>query len=327
VKKQLTRRDLMGRAGLALGGAMTLGVLQACDSGSDPAPIDNGDQCPDTAAELKDFPYEKFVPAAFELNPVAIQEAAYHGYYAAAPAGGCGHGAYSALLADLARAGKPFDQLPVLFGQFGFGGIAGYGSICGAVLGSVMIINAVVADGAARNNMLTTLMRWYETHEFPAYAPTTVDPAEAGATKVLDWGTEPTKPAVTKVAPGAHLCHASVSGWCAAQDPMVNAGGTSQPDKKARCSRVTADVTGKVVEMVNAYLASGALGARTFAVQAAGADVANCTACHGTSVNTLTSGTKVQPSASGMACTTCHPPVEHALPTGHTTLTGCDGCH
>lgn len=306
----------MGRAGLMLGGAMTLGALQACGGEDDPAQ-------PEPQPTVKDFPYEKFLPSGFALDGATIQEAAYHGYYAAAPAGGCGHGAYSALLADLTRAGAPFDQLPSLFGQFGFGGIAGFGSICGAALGSGLIINSLVADATARNNMLATLMRWYETHEFPAYAPTTVDPAESGATKVLNWGSEADKPAVTKVAPGSHLCHASVSGWCAAQTPMVNAGGANQPDKKARCARVTADVAGKTAEMLNAYFASGALGARQFAVQAAATTVTTCTTCHGAAVGAHNDN-PVPAVATGMSCPTCH---TDKLPLATVHAAGCTGCH
>lgn len=322
MKKELTRRDLIGRAGLLIGGAVTLGALQACGE-DDTAPLDSG-ECADTAAKLKDFPYEKHLPAGFALaEDGSIQEAAYHGYYAAAPGGGCGHGAYSALLSDLTRAGNPFDQLPLYLGQFGAGGVAGYGSICGAVLGSVLVINSVVADSAARGAMMTTLMRWYETHEFPAYAPTTIDPVEAGATKLLNWGAEAEKPAVTKVAPGAHLCHASVSGWCAAQSPMVGAGGA---DKKARCARVTADVTGKVIELVNAYLSSGALGARTFTAQAASTAVTQCTTCHGSGV-TKHNGTDAPSVLSGMSCPTCHGnkvPLEGLT---HTGAASCDACH
>jgi hypothetical protein len=325
--KNLSRRDLLGRAGVMVGGAVALG-LSACGGEDDPCPLPA--ECPaplDTAAKLKDYPYEKHLSAGFALDAAAVQEAAYHGYYATAPGGGCGHGAYSSLLADLARAGNPFDQLPSSFGQFGFGGVAGYGGMCGAVLGGALIINSVIADATARNNMMTTLMRWYETHEFPGYTPVTVDPVEANATKVLNWGSEAAKPAVTKVAPGSHFCHASVSGWCAAQDPMVNAGGASQPDKKARCARVTADVTGKVVEMVNAYLASGALGARSFTVQAAGTDVTGCTTCHGGAVN-VHNGSSVPAVASGMSCPTCHTakvPLDGA--THSAVATSCGTCH
>jgi hypothetical protein len=314
MKKELSRRDLMGRAGLALGGLVTLGI--ACGD-EDPQ------TCVDTSPQVSDFPYEKHLPAGFAFDEAAteaVKEAAYHAYYGG---GGCGHGSYSALLSDLAaRAGAPFDKLPLRFGAFGGGGVAAYGSICGAVLGSTLIINSIVADAASRSAMMTTLMRWYERTALPDYTPAAVDAEEANATKTLDWGSESGKPAVTKVVPGSHLCHASVSGWCAGQDPVVPAGGTSQPDKKARCARVTADAVGKTIEMLNAYLASGALGSRTFTALAAGSDVSSCTTCHGTGV-TQHGGLDKLPVATGMSCPSCH----GEKVADHQALTSCAGCH
>ena len=328
MSKTISRRSMISQAGLAVGGAMTLGALSGCGEEDSSCPPPN---CADTAAELKDFPYEKYVPADFALDRDTIQEAAYHGYY---NGGGCGHGVYSALLGDLARAGAPFDQLPVNFGVFGGGGIAAFGSICGAVLSGTLILNQVVANGTARGAMMTELMRWYETHQFPAYVPVTVDPLESASTDagsstnklVLNWGTESTKPAVTQVAPGSHLCHASVSGWCAGQLPIVNAGTTNQPDKKARCARVTADVAGKVVDIITAYLASGALGARSFTATAAPTTVTECTVCHGNAVSQHNS-LDAPPVATGMSCPSCHGEKVPLTGVTHTSNVACDGCH
>ena len=97
--------------------------------------------------------------------------------------------------------------------------------------------------------------------------------------------------------PGSHLCHVSVSTWCAANGG-VNAGGA---DKKARCARLTADVAGKTAELVNAYLVSGAYGARGFTGAAIDSGSGTCLACHGTKAS-------MHPVvATGMSCTTCHP--------------------
>jgi Putative redox-active protein (C_GCAxxG_C_C) len=275
--KQLSRRNILGQAGLALGGLVTLGALQGCDDDDDgTAPVDTG-------PTVKDFPYEQHLTADYRLDPAPIREAAYHGYYA----GGCCHGAYSALLGHLATtAGRPFDQLPLDFGKFGAGGVAGYGSICGAVLGSVMIINMIVSDATARGNMMTDLMRWYEGEAFPKYLPTALDAAETGTTK--DFSAAGI--AALQVVPRSHLCHASVSGWCAANG--VSASGA---DKKARCARLTADVAGKAAEIINTYLA----GTGSYAVTPIDSASATCLGCHpGSSTS--------QPVASGMACTSCH---------------------
>lgn len=284
MKKELSRRDLLGRAGLALGGAVTMGAVQACSS-NDTSPA------PAPGPQVADFPYEQHLPAAYQLDAAAVKEPAYHGYYA----GGCCHGAFSSLVSHLAQtAGAPFDLLPADFGKFGGGGIAGYGSICGAVLGGVLVINMVAANASARAAMMTDLMRWYEGNLFPAYVPTAVDAAETGTT--LDFSAA--NIASLQVAPGSHLCHASVSGWCAARG--VSASGA---DKKARCARLTADVAGKVAEVLNTYLS-------TQAYTAAGIDAtsATCLGCH-------TAGSTLRPVASGMKCSSCHPDklVNHPL--------------
>jgi hypothetical protein len=281
MKKELTRRDLIGRAGLALGGVMTLGALQACGSESDPAPTE---QTPAASPQVADFPYQQHLAAGYQLDPAPIREAAYQGYYA----GGCCHGAYSALVAHLAAtAGAPFTLLPLDFGKFGGGGIASYGSICGAVLGGVLVINMITSNATARANMMTDLMRWYEGNAFPAYAPAAVNAGETGLT--LDFAAS--NLVTLQAVPGSHLCHASVSSWGAARG--VSATGA---DKKARCARLTADVAGKVAEMLNAYLASGA-----YTAAAIDDASATCLGCHpGTA-------TARAPVASGMGCGSCHP--------------------
>jgi hypothetical protein len=312
VKKELTRRDLIGRAGLMLGGAMTLGALQACGSEDDPAPQPQ----PEPTPQVKDFPYAQHLAADYQLGVPAVKEAAYHGYYA----GGCCHGAYNGLLKHLAdTAGAPFDLLPLDFGMFGGGGVASYGSICGAVLGSILTLNSIVpnttdpiaAKSTVRNRMMVELMRWYEGYAFPAYAPTQVNAAETGLTRAFN---NSALPPVNQVAPGSHLCHASVTTWCAANGNVPSSG----PDKKARCARLTADVAGKAAEMLNGYLATGEF------VAATTNPTTGCTGCHSQAPATLAA-----PVASGMDCGSCHPTASHPFPasTTHDPASDCDSCH
>ncbi len=279
MKKELTRRDLISRTGLALGGAVALGGL-ACDSSSPTS------QPPAAAGpQVADFPYQQHLPAGYQLDPTPVKENAYHYYYA----GGCCHGAFKGLVEHLAgTAGAPFNLLPLDFGKFGGGGIAGFGSICGAVLGGVLTINSIVADATVRSAMMTDLMRWYEGNAFPAYTPSAVDAGETGLT--LDFSA--TNLVNLGVVPGSHLCHASVSAWAA-----KNAVSASGADKKARCARLTADVAGKVAELLNGYLSTGAY---TAAFPSRDATSAHCATCH-------TPTAAAPPSvASGMACGPCH---------------------
>ena len=277
-KEQLGRRNMLARAGLAVGGLVTLGSLQACgeEDSSTPAPVQ---------PTVADFPYDKHIAAAYQLDPAAVQEAAYHAYYA----GGCCHGSYSALVGHLSTTvGAPFSLLPPAFGKFGAGGIDGYGSICGSLLGAELVINMIVSDATARKNMIWELMRWYETYAFPSYVPAAVDPLES-TTLSFTGGA----PAMTPIAPGSHLCHASVSKWC-----VANAVSAGSGDKKARCARLTADVAGKAVALINAYLAASPRAYGPIGV----ADPNNrCDGCH-------TAASATYPSvASDMTCVTCHP--------------------
>ncbi|HSN89936.1 MAG TPA: C-GCAxxG-C-C family protein [Anaeromyxobacteraceae bacterium] len=279
-RENLGRREILTRAGLVLGGAVAAGALQACGSEDSP-PVDPGPQ-------VSEFPYAQHIAAGYQLDVAAVKEAAYQNYWA----GGCCHGAFSSLVGHLAQTvGQPFSLLPVDFGKFGGGGVAGYGSICGAVLGSTLVLNMVVADPPApapalRNPMIAELMRWYEGHAFPGYTPTTVNSAEAGQT-TLDFSEA--NLVNLQRAPHSHLCHASVSDWCAA-----NAVSASGKDKQARCARLTADVAGKAAAMLNDFLANVA-----FVATGRDAVSANCVGCH-------TSGSPLRPVASGMECGSCH---------------------
>lgn len=307
MKELITRRNLLGRAGLALGGAVTLGTLQACDSADAATP---------PTPQVKDFPYEKHLPANYQLDVDAIKEAAYQAYYA----GGCCHGAFSALVGHLAEtAGAPFDLLPLDQCKFGGGGIAAYGSICGAVLGGVLVVNMVVQNptepppgspaGTApqdvRAALLTELMRWYETFQFPEYVPLTRHVNEYTnkdrAQPLLTTVAFETDPAAVngdaiRRAPGSHLCHASVTSWC--KELNVTAAGA---DKLARCARLTSDVAGKTAELLNGYLASNRL---AFTGSAENGST-GCTPCH--TKTSVAGGTKGPSVNAGMACTSCHP--------------------
>jgi hypothetical protein len=285
MKTELSRRSFITHASIAAGG-VALTSIGACSSDSNnSSPAPSGP----TGPTAKDFPYEQFLPAGYTITASqksAIAEAGYHGFWAA----GCCHGVYKAVMEHFSNTvGAPFDQLPLNIGAFGGGGIGGYGSICGAILGGVLALNNLVATAAARTAMLQDLMRWYEGNAFPAYVPATIDPAEsASPAPTLDFSAG--NIVNLQVTPHNHLCHASRSQWC-----MHNGVAANSKDLSARCGRLTADVAGKVVDMMNAYLAN-------HAYTAAAIDTASstCIGCH-------TASSTTTPNASGMSCTSCHP--------------------
>lgn len=288
--KRISRRELITNAGMALGGAVTATAFLGACSGTTQATAQNpptdgttpGGGTP-VGPQVADFPYRQFIPAGFTFDKAAIKENSYQLYWV----GGCGHGAYKAIMQELAqKVGAPFNLLSLDQAIYMGGGIAGYGSICGAINGGLLAINSIVAEPAVRSAMMIDLMRWYEGNSFPAYVPTTINAAEAGKTK-LDFSAA--NIAKLQVVPHNHLCHASRSQWC-----QMNGVPASSPDLSARCGRLTADVTGKVVDQLTAYLSSG-----SYTAAAIDSASAQCGACH-------TPTTTSKSVASGMRCDSCH---------------------
>ena len=154
-------------------------------------------------------------------------------------------------------------------------------------------------------------MRWYEGFAFPVYAPVAVDAGETGLTRGFN---DAGLPAVVSIAPRSHLCHASVTTWCEENGNVPSSGA----DKKARCARLTADVAGKVAEMLNAYFATGEF------VAASANPTTGCVGCH-----TQAASAPAAPVASGMECASCHPSSQHTFPVApaHDPLSDCDTCH
>lgn len=274
MRQDISRRSFIGQAGLAAG-SVALVSLGGCGS---------SDSSTATGPKATDFPYEKFIPAGYTISPSArsaIAEAGYHGFWE----DGCCHGVYSGIMSHFAKTvGAPFDQIPLNIGGFGGGGI-GYGSICGALLGGVLAINNVVADPAARGAIMTDLLRWYEGNAFPAYVPAAINSAEVGTT--LDFSAA--NISALQSVPNSHLCHASRTQWS-----VKNGVAAAGMDLYARCGRLTADVAAKVVDQINAYLAT-----KSYTASAIDAVSATCLGCHPATSTT-------EPVASGMRCDSCH---------------------
>ena len=269
----VSRRDLITNAGMAVGGAVAGSVLVAgCNNDAQAA-----------GPQVADFPYKKHIPSGFVFDKAAIQEESYHLFYV----GGCGHGAFKSIMQHLAdKVGAPFNLLAMDQAIYMGGGIAGYGSICGGINGAILAINMIVEEASVRSAMITDLIRWYEGNAFPAYVPATVDAAEAGK-PTLDFSAA--NIVHLQITPQSHLCHASRSQW-SSHNGVPAAG----PDLSARCGRLTADVTGKAVDLLTSYLATG-----THTAAAIDSVSAGCLTCH-------TPATTTHPVAAAMRCDSCH---------------------
>ncbi len=192
-QEQLSRRGFLAGAGKlvasAAAGAAGLSVL-AGSQGSSAAAI-----------EIPEWPWP-----FKKLDPEAVYWKGVENYYK----GGCGYGSFSALVDT---AGHPFNTVPVGMLKFGEGGVAGWGSHCGALLGSSAFIGLVHKDSAIYAKLINELTLWYTE--------------ELGS--------------------GSQLCHVSVTEWAKKNHVAVDS-----QERKDRCARLTGEVAKKAVLLLNA---------------------------------------------------------------------------
>lgn len=168
--------------------------------------------------------------------------------------------------------GAPYTTIPHQLMLFGGGGALSWGTLCGALNGSLAAITLVSKDYAKIGG---ELIGWYTQVAIPDWVP--AKPAKSGLS-----------PFPTSVANSA-LCHASVSQW------FTKSGfNTSSPEFTERCGRLTAQVVTKTVQLLNANAAG-----KFQASYVAPASIQVCTSCHAT--NQL----------GKQECVVCHAPLGH----------------
>lgn len=208
------RNFLLGSAAVA--GGITLGSGTSVFSGEAEAAQEKS---VDTLA-----PYTK-------LDPEAVKPAARKNYGAGMH---CGEGTFHTIVAELReKEGKPYTQIPTTIIWPAAGGGALQGATCGTLVGGMGAIGLVHGRSSTTMKLVNELLLYYEQTKLPQYQP----PETAqGITKSL--------PAVE---PGSPLCHVSVSKRSEAADLPSDA-----PERAERCGRLTADITAKTVELLNA---------------------------------------------------------------------------
>ncbi len=209
MEKVQTRREFLVNTAKVTAGAIAFGsvgsLLNVTSAFAD-----------ETAAPEHPFKYAK-------LDPEKTKELGYQNYFAK---GGCGMGAFSAIIEQLTEAvGYPFNQIPVnLFANAS----AGYGaaSLCGSLGGAAGAI-ALVTPPADAKTITADLFSWYRSHAFPEYQP-----EFQSATTVAD----------------SVNCADSLNNFMTATGLKMGDDG-----RKARCASVTGETAAKAVELLNAY--------------------------------------------------------------------------
>ena len=176
---------------------------------------------------------------------------------------GCSYAAFDGIIA-LLREQLPgtFPIFPNEIMYYGHGGVAGWGTICGAINGAAAAIS-LVCDKATSDQLINELCGWYTQELLPSTISN--DYAVAGtftATKSDE--------VLAQNACDSVLCHVSVSKWCEASGV-----GVADAKRKERCARVSGDVAAKGAELLNAHYGAGFT-----AAYVPPESIATCMACH-----------------------------------------------
>lgn len=238
----------------SLGVSASVGLFSGCDGTLEAS----------NEPEPKKIPTWRYV----RLEPKAVASEAYR----IMPKGGCMYGLVGSIIDALALVvGEPYRTFPVEMMKYGAGGVGGCGSLCGTLNGGAAMIGLLVADSKRRNNLITELFAWYESSELPVFRPQNAAKDEE----------------MPKTVAGSVLCHISVGRWCKESGSDV-----MSPEMHERCSRLTADVTAKTVELLNRNLDP----ACTFT--GLSAETKSCVSCHGQR--------ELRDSMGTMNCGACH---------------------
>ncbi len=177
---------------------------------------------------------------------------------------GCCYAAFNAMV-KLLRTQLPatFPSFPNEIMVYGHGGVAGWGTICGAVNGAAALIS-LVCDKATSDQLVSELCGWYTQALIPSDISN--DYAVAGDKYTATKSDE----VLTQNESGSVLCHVSCTKWCEASGVAIN-----DAKRKERCARLTGDVAAKAAELLNDHYGSGFT-----AEYVAPAGIASCMACH-----------------------------------------------
>ena len=218
------------------------------------------------------------------VDPKKVADDAYENY----GVGRCMHTTFRAIVANVADALEEKDPLaareiasfPFHMMRYGSSGANGFGTLCGAVNAAMAAVGLFVSDSDARKAILNEIGRYYERTMLPVYVPKDADPSESYPQTIAN----------------SLLCHISSGKWVELAQVKSNS-----PERTERCSRLSADLARKTVELLNANFA--ALNSPDVAPVVSlkrTEPTATCVSCHdksGTNADTI--GT--------MTCSECHP--------------------
>ncbi len=254
---RLSRRDVLGAAGVIAAGAAFMGLGGALPR-----------------AEAKAAEMEKWPWPYVKLDPAETAELAYNEWYRVF----CGAAVISSVFSQLKnKVGEPYASFPSDAFIFLEGGMSGWGTICGSNAGANIVTNLIIGPrtSGSETGMLmgSEMLQWYSDAELPTFNPK-----------------EPkVKVEMPRTVSNSPLCHISVGKWMKAADKSLGS-----PERRDRCARVTGSVAYHLVELLNdwkdgKYQTKGTIPSKSYGITAQ----SNCTECHGSNVPTPPSAKKI----------------------------------
>lgn len=254
-QSNVSRRKFLTSTGLTL----AAGVLAGCGVTKIAEPVP-------AIAEAGSAP----VPWPYQtIDPEVARKLAYENYFK----GGCCYAAGKALVDSInEKAGGPWNTIPTDMFKYGKGGALGWGTLCGALNGALLVVNLVT--GGDIDKVGNELIGWYTQFPFPT-------------TKMDDYAKF--KNQITTIA-DSPLCHVSVSIWANKANAKINS------DEKAdRCAKVSGDTAAKAIELLNQWKAGGFTPAYK-----PGSEYTSCLTCHNGATSSLDN------EQGKMSCLQCH---------------------
>ena len=200
-----------------------------------------------------------------KLDPNEVAQIAYENYMDLF----CASTVLKGIFTPLAKSvGAPFSTFPVESMKWAHGGVAGWGTVCGTLIGASTAAGFITGDTDTVEAMSNDLMFYYANTVLPVFKPAKGKWAEIKNTTKAD----------------TPVCHISIGRWMAEEGVAFLSN-----ERAERCARVAATIAGKTAEMLNAWEAAGG---KYTPVNKPLANVMtngitsqnNCTDCHGKDV-------------------------------------------
>lgn len=221
VMNGLTRRDALRGLGWMSGGmalAPWTSPATPTTSAVSPAPATGANPVPPNPPTLPS--HWEYVP----LDPDRSAARTYDHY----KGHGCMYAVFRGILESWGSVqGESSLPFPFAMFDYGHGGVAGYGSLCGALNGAAAAVGLFEPAQRVRDVLIADLFKWYESTALPIFTPAN---QTAHPTSVAD----------------SVLCHASIARWS-----KVTQADPYSPQRGERCRRLSADVAHRTVSLLN----------------------------------------------------------------------------